>query len=89
MENNFRGRIHGTTFWNIAGTFEEKIPVDEYPFDPLIFIFDHPDDMAGPFNGTVGNGQISLVWEKSGATIIGRSGLGDWAVKGNSSINSN
>ena len=29
-------------------------------------------------------GQISLLWEKSGATITGRSGVGDFVVKGES-----
>lgn len=65
----------------------EKIPVGEALFDPVIFSLTIPNDMAGAFNGTIGKGQISLAWDKSGATITGRSRYGDFEVKGGSLIN--
>lgn len=80
--DRLRARIHGNTFWNIKGKLDEKFPLDEFLFDPLIFTLNQPDDFAGKFNGTVGQGQISLAWEKSGATIIGRSPVGDFEVSG-------
>ncbi|KAK0511650.1 hypothetical protein JMJ35_006223 [Cladonia borealis] len=80
--DRLRARTHGNTFWNIKGTLDQKFPLDEFLFDPLIFTLKRPDDFAGNFNGTVGQGQISLAWENSGATIIGRSPVGDFEVSG-------
>ena len=51
-------------------------------FDPLLFKLNYPENFAGNFNGTVGQGQISIAWEDSGATIIGRSPVGDFEVSG-------
>ena len=49
-------RIHGNTFWNIKGTLDQKFPLDEFLFDPLLFKLNHPEDFRGKFNGTVGQG---------------------------------
>ena len=67
--DSFQARIHGNTFWNVKGKLSEKFLLDEYLFDPLIFTLNHPADFEGSFNGTFGKDQVSLVWEKSGATI--------------------
>ena len=85
-EDRFQARVHGNTFWNIKGKLDERYPIDESLFDPVIFTLNVPHDFEGTFNGTIGNGQIFLAWEKSGATITGRSPVGDFEVKGESSI---
>lgn len=82
QENRFLGRIHGNTFWNIKGKLDENFPYDDFLFDPLVYTINHPQDLAGKFNGTIGKGQISLAWEQSGATIEGRSPIGDFEIKG-------
>ncbi|KAH8662409.1 hypothetical protein BX600DRAFT_498942 [Xylariales sp. PMI_506] len=82
----FRARIHGNTFWNVKGKLKEPFPLDDFLFDPLLFTLNHPEDFSGEFNGTIGRGQISLTWEKSGATIVGRSPVGDFEVAGKSEI---
>ena len=84
--NRLQARIHGNTYWNIKGELDEKFPIGEFLFDPLILTLNHPTDFEGKFNGTIGKGQISLGWEKSGATIIGRSPVGDFEVNGKTTI---
>ncbi|KAL9625989.1 MAG: hypothetical protein Q9204_007675 [Flavoplaca sp. TL-2023a] len=79
-------RVHGNTFWKIKGKLDEKLPIDDFLFDPLRFTLSHPIDFEGTFNGTIGKGEVSLAWEKSGATITGKSPVGDFEVKGESTI---
>ena len=81
-EDRLRARIHGNSYRNIKCKLDEEFPLDEFLFDPLVFTLNRPDDFAGKFNGTVGQGRISLAWENSGATIMGRSPIGDFEVKG-------
>ncbi|KAG0373977.1 hypothetical protein BGX24_010986 [Mortierella sp. AD032] len=81
-QNQLQGRIHGNTFWNIKGQLEEKLPLDELLFDPVIYALNKPQDYEGSFSGRIGRGEIVLTWKKSGATITGRSGQGDYEVKG-------
>ena len=84
--DTFRARIHGNTFWNLRGKLDDKFPFDDFLFDPLIFSLNRPDDFAGTFNGTIASGQFSLAWENSGATIMGRSPIGDFEIKGSSEV---
>jgi len=46
----------------------------------------HPQDYDGRFGGTVEMGEILLTWKKSGATIVGRSPVGDFMLNGTSYI---
>ena len=85
-ENRIQARIHGETFWNIKGKIEEKFPADDFLFDSLTFTLNHPLDFEGPFTGVVGRGEIVLNWEKSGASIVGRSPIGDFSIKGQTYI---
>lgn len=85
-ENRIQGRIHGNTYWNIKGELEEKLPVDDLLVDPVVYALNHPTDFEGPFSGRIGGGEIFLRWEKSGATITGRSGQGDYEVKGKTRV---
>ncbi|KAF9959299.1 hypothetical protein BGZ72_009876, partial [Mortierella alpina] len=84
-ENRLQARIHGNTYWNIRGQLDEKFPIDDFLFDPSIFTFNHPKDFEGPFSGRIGRGEVNLKWE-SGATITGRSPIGDFEVKGKSYV---
>lgn len=84
--DRLQARIHGSTFWNIKGKLDDKFPLDEFLFDPLLFTLSHPNDFQGKFNGTIGRGEVALAWEKSGATIYGRSPVGDFEVKGESTV---
>lgn len=77
-----QGRIHGNTFWNIKGELSEALPIDELLLDPLIYKLNHPTDFEGDFKGRIGRGEAILTWEKSGASIIGRSGYGDFEFTG-------
>ncbi len=86
QEDRFQARIHGNTFWNIRGKLDEKFPLDDFLFDPLVLTLNRPDDFTGKFNGTIGQGQISLAWENSVATITGRSPVGDFEIKGESEV---
>ncbi|EKD15650.1 hypothetical protein MBM_06278 [Drepanopeziza brunnea f. sp. 'multigermtubi' MB_m1] len=96
-----QARIHGNTFWNIKGEHEDTrantlpsttppvaqaLPMDEVLLDPIIFCLNHPSDFDGPFTGRIGRGEILMTWEKSGATIRGRSGLGDFEIKGTTEV---
>ena len=81
-ENRLRARIHGNTFWNIKGTLEENFPIDDFLFDPIVLTLNQIQDYEGNFTGTIGRGEISLLWDKSGATINGRSPVGDFEIKG-------
>lgn len=85
-QTTVQARIHGNTFWNIKGALDDPFPMDEFLFDPLIFTLSHPQDFDGNFTGTIGRGEISLTWEKSGATINGRSPIGDYTVKGQTHV---
>ncbi|KAI6710437.1 hypothetical protein JHW43_007045 [Diplocarpon mali] len=81
-----QARIHGNTFWNIKGELGEDFPQGEFLFDPLIFSLNHPNDFEGDFTGEIGRGEINLKWEKTGATITGRSPVGDFKVNGKTRI---
>ncbi|PBP22574.1 hypothetical protein BUE80_DR006439 [Diplocarpon rosae] len=81
-----QARIHGNTFWNIKGELMDQFPMDEFLFDPLIFSLNHPNDFEGEFTGQIGRGEITLQWEKSGASIKGRSSVGDYTIKGKTHI---
>ncbi|KAJ5040346.1 uncharacterized protein L3040_006002 [Drepanopeziza brunnea f. sp. 'multigermtubi'] len=81
-----QARIHGNTFWNIKGELAQALPMDEVLLDPIIFCLNHPSDFDGPFTGRIGRGEILMTWEKSGATIRGRSGLGDFEIKGTTEV---
>ncbi|KAF9373279.1 hypothetical protein CPB97_000675 [Podila verticillata] len=85
-ENRLRARVHGNTFWNVQGKLEEKFPVDDFLFDPVVFALNRPEDFQGPFTGHIGRGEIRLKWEESGATITGRAPIGDFDIKGDSHI---
>ena len=87
QENRLQARIHGNTFWNIKGTLEENFPIEDFLFDPIVLTLNHPQDYDGNFTGTIGRGEISMSWEKSGATINGRSPVGDFEIKGQSYVN--
>ena len=84
--DTLRARIHGNSFWNIKGKLGQKFPRDDFLFDPLTFGLNNPTDFAGPFNGTVGEGFISLLWKQSGASIRGRSPIGDFVISGESTV---
>ena len=84
--DRLQARIYNNNFWHIKGSLDEKFPIDEFRFDPLTLTWNHPTDFEGKFNGTIGRGRISLGWEKSGATIIGGSPVGDFEVKGQTTI---
>ncbi|KAF9320278.1 hypothetical protein BG003_006668 [Podila horticola] len=75
------GRIHGPTFWHIKGELQDKMPLDSLLIDPVIYSLNHPLDLEGSFTGSIGRGEITLKW-KSGATITGRAGYGDFNIKG-------
>ncbi|KAI9050373.1 hypothetical protein LZ554_005538 [Drepanopeziza brunnea f. sp. 'monogermtubi'] len=96
-----QARIHGNTFWNIKGEHKdtrtnilpsatppvaEALPMDEVLLDPMIFSLNHPSDFEGSFTGQIGQGEILMKWEKSGATMRGRSGLGDFEIKGTTKV---
>ncbi|KAF9904334.1 hypothetical protein EC991_002840 [Linnemannia zychae] len=85
-QNRFQGRIHGNTYWNLRGELEEKLPLDELLLDPVIYTLDRPTDYDGKFAGRIGRGEVVLKWEKSGATITGRAGPGDFEVKGKTHV---
>lgn len=85
-EDTLRARIHGHTFWNIKGKLAEAFPLEDFLFDPLLFTLNNPEDYSGDFNGTIGRGQISLEWPKTGATISGRSPVGDFEIKGTTKV---
>ena len=78
-------RIHGNNYWNIKGQLDEKLPIDEIVFDPLLFTLSSLQDYDGNFTGTIGRGEIFLTWT-SGATINGRSSIGDYEVKGQTHV---
>ncbi|KAH9220355.1 hypothetical protein DL95DRAFT_290092, partial [Leptodontidium sp. 2 PMI_412] len=82
----FQGRIHGNTYWNIKGELDEALPIDELLIDPVVFKLNHPTDFDGEFTGHIGRGEAVLKWEKTGASISGRSGHGDFAFKGKTYI---
>ena len=82
----FQARITGNSFWNIKGKLDEKFPLEDFVFDPLTFSLNQPEDFAGNFNGTIGKGEINLAWEKSGATMYGRSAVGDFEIKGQTHV---
>ncbi|KAG0273238.1 hypothetical protein BGZ97_010767, partial [Linnemannia gamsii] len=69
------------------GKLEEKFPVDDFLFDPVVLTFNRPQDFEGSFTGRVGRGEILLKWEKTGATLTGRAPIGDFEVKGETYIN--
>ncbi|KAF3935376.1 hypothetical protein ABW20_dc0100636 [Dactylellina cionopaga] len=81
-----QGRIHGNTYWNIKGELNEKLPIEELLLDPLIYNLNHPTDFEGEFTGRIGRGEVIFKWEKSGATITGRSGQGDFEIKGKTRV---
>ncbi|KAF9149302.1 hypothetical protein BG015_008899 [Linnemannia schmuckeri] len=81
-QNRIQGRVHGNTFWNIKGELKENFPMDDFMFDPVTYTLNHPADFEGPFSGKIGRGEITLKWERSGATITGRSPIGDFEVEG-------
>ncbi|KAF9977040.1 hypothetical protein BGZ73_007153 [Actinomortierella ambigua] len=83
-ENRLQARVHGNTFWNIKGKLDEKVEFDEHLFDPVIFTLNSPEDFKGRFKGHAGRGEFLLKWEKSGATIVGRSPIGDYFFTGES-----
>ena len=85
-QDRFQARIHGNSFWNIKGKLEENFPIGDFLFDPIILSLNHPQDFEGNFTGTIGRGEISLSWDKSDATIVGRSPVGDFTVKGQSVV---
>ena len=78
--------MHGNTFWNILGELDDPFPIDEFLFDDLILTLNRPEDFDGNFTGTIGRGEISLLWDKSGATINGRSPIGDFTIKGQTHV---
>ncbi|KAL2065140.1 hypothetical protein VTL71DRAFT_4281 [Oculimacula yallundae] len=82
----FQARIHGNTFWNVKGELDENFPIEDFLLDPLIFSLNHPADFEGSFSGRIGRGEVNLKWEKSGATIVGRSGAGDFEIKGKTRV---
>ncbi|KAH6709677.1 hypothetical protein BKA61DRAFT_489226, partial [Leptodontidium sp. MPI-SDFR-AT-0119] len=82
----FQGRIHVNTYWNIKGELDEALPIDELLIDPVVFKLNHPTDFDGEFTGHIGRGEAVLKWEKTGASISGRSGHGDFAFKGKTYI---
>ena len=86
-QNRVQGRIHGSSYWNIKGELDENFPMDELLLDPVTYSLNYPTDFDGPFSGHIGRGEIILKWEKSGATITGRSGQGDFDVKGKTHVN--
>jgi hypothetical protein len=86
VQDTFQARVHGNTFWNVKGTLEEEFPLEDFFFDPLLFTFKNPEDFSGTFTGAIGRGQISLVWEKSNATMVGRSPVGDFQITGTTKI---
>ncbi|PVH89461.1 hypothetical protein DL98DRAFT_402124, partial [Cadophora sp. DSE1049] len=81
-----QGRIYGNTFWNIKGELDDQFPIKEFFLDSLTYTLNHPMDYDGAFTGTIGRGQVELKWEKSGATIGGRAGVGDFTIKGETHI---
>ena len=81
-KDRFIARLHGNVFWSIQGKVDEIFPTDELLLDPVFMTLNVPEDFAGKFNGTIGRGEISLTWEKSGAMITGRSHFGDVEVHG-------
>ena len=86
MQDKFQAGIRRDTSWNIRGNLDEKFPFDDFFFDDLIFKLSQPQDFAGNFTGTIGKGQISLAWEQSGATIFGRSSVGEFEIKGQTHV---
>ncbi|KAF5132799.1 hypothetical protein E5D57_003420 [Metarhizium anisopliae] len=85
-EQKLQARIHGNTFWNVKGKLDDKFPVGSFKFEPVTFTLRRPEDYNGRFTGHAGRGEIVLRWEKSGATIAGRSPIGDFFLKGESYI---
>ncbi|EFY84359.1 hypothetical protein J3458_015221 [Metarhizium acridum] len=85
-EEKLQARIHGNTFWNVKGKLDDRFPVGSFKFDPVTFRLRHPEDYKGRFTGYAGRGQIVLRWEKSGATISGRSPIGDFPIEGESYV---
>ncbi|KAF9165981.1 hypothetical protein DFQ26_008915 [Actinomortierella ambigua] len=86
IENEIRGGVEVPTFWSLEGKLEEKLL--EYPmFLPgLMYKFNDPKDFEGPFEATFGRGEAKLEWHRSGASITGRSPIGDRKVKGEARI---
>ncbi|KAG4413108.1 hypothetical protein IFR04_013760 [Cadophora malorum] len=81
-----QGRIHGNTFWNIKGELDEPFPIEEFLLDPHIYTLNHRTDYDGEFTGKIGRGQAELKWEISGATVIGRAGVGNFTLKGKTRV---
>ncbi|KAK3817837.1 MAG: hypothetical protein J3R72DRAFT_460626 [Linnemannia gamsii] len=84
--NQIYARVQMSAYWSIYGELEEKLPVDELPFDSVVFTLNHPSDFEGSFVGWIGQGEILLKWEKSGATITGPSNHGDFKFKGKTQV---
>ncbi|KAG0275243.1 hypothetical protein BGZ97_010344 [Linnemannia gamsii] len=86
--NQIQARPYTDEDWTIVGWLEEKFPVSDFLFDPVILTFNKPKDFAGPFTGRVGRGEILLRWEESGATITGRAPIGDYEISGETYLSS-
>lgn len=82
-QNRLQGRIHGRTFWNVKADLSESFPLDEVLFDPVVFELNRPEDYSGDFVGSITDGIFSLQWQKSGATITGRTAVtGVYTIRG-------
>ncbi|KAG0260475.1 hypothetical protein DFQ27_003503 [Actinomortierella ambigua] len=85
-ENHLRAEPLDNLDWIVLGKLEDEIPKDPFKFQPVTYTLNKPQDFEGEFEGHVGRGEISLVWKKSGASMIGRSPIGDFKVKGTSVV---
>ncbi|KAF9161504.1 hypothetical protein DFQ26_004497 [Actinomortierella ambigua] len=84
-KNFIRGRVSDDS-WGLIGTLEQKLPLEGFKFKHMTFTMDKAEDFIGRFEGFIGRGQIVLKWPKSGASIVGRSVVGDFPVSGTSRI---
>ncbi|KAG0003994.1 hypothetical protein BGZ80_006364 [Entomortierella chlamydospora] len=84
-DKRIHGRIHGPTFWHIRGKLQDELSLEALLVDPVIYSLNRPQDLEGSFTGSIGRGEVTLKWE-SGATIVGRTNVGDFDIKGETHV---
>ncbi|KAF9904335.1 hypothetical protein EC991_002841 [Linnemannia zychae] len=79
-ENWFDGDLdeYESYIWRVRGILDENIPLEDLIVNPATFSFPYAFDYYGEFSGRVSRGEVFLKWERSGATVTGRSGQGDF-----------
>ncbi|KAF8724898.1 hypothetical protein AX14_008487 [Amanita brunnescens Koide BX004] len=79
------GRSHKASLWTLIGTLNERLPVS-VKINPVEYKFNEIEDLNGRFKGHIGFGNLHIKYLRSGATITGRAGVGDFEIDGETKI---